>query len=45
VDTPKGGPFELVSYRLGGLPPVDNFLNHHGLGARHPLRILLSHGN
>jgi hypothetical protein len=33
VDTPKGGPFELVSYRLGALPLVNHFLNRMDLGA------------
>jgi len=31
VDTPKGGPFGLVSYRLGGLPLVNHFLDRIGL--------------
>jgi hypothetical protein len=31
VDTPKGGPFELVSHRLGALPLVNHFLDRMGL--------------
>jgi transposase len=31
VDTPKGGPFELVSHRLGALPVVNHFLDRIGL--------------
>jgi hypothetical protein len=31
VDTPKGGPFELVSYRLGALPLLNHFLDRIGL--------------
>jgi hypothetical protein len=31
VDTPKGGPFELVGYRLGALPLVNHFLDRMGL--------------
>ena len=31
MDTPKGGPFGLVSYRLGGLPLVNHFLDRIGL--------------
>jgi hypothetical protein len=31
VDTPKGGPFELVSYRLGALPLINHFLDRIGL--------------
>ncbi len=31
MDTPKGGPFELVSYRLGALPLVNHFLDRIGL--------------
>jgi transposase len=31
VGTPKGGPFELVSYRLGALPVVNHFLDRIGL--------------
>jgi transposase len=31
VDTPKGGPFELVGYRLGALPLVNHFLDRVGL--------------
>jgi transposase len=33
VDTPKEGPFELVSYRLGALPLVNHFLDRVGLDA------------
>jgi transposase len=33
VDTPKDGPFELVSYRLGALPLVNHFLARIGLDA------------
>jgi len=31
VDTPEGGPFELVSHRLGALPLVNHFLDRIGL--------------
>ena len=31
MDTPKGGPFELVSHRLGALPLVNHFLGRMGL--------------
>jgi hypothetical protein len=31
MDTPKGGPFELVSYRLGALPLVNCFIGRAGL--------------
>lgn len=31
MDTPKGGPFELVSYRLGALPLLNHFLDRIGL--------------
>jgi Domain of unknown function (DUF4277) len=31
MDTPKGGPFELVSYRLGALPLVNCFMGRMGL--------------
>jgi transposase len=31
VDTPKDGPFELVSYRLGALPLLNHFLDRIGL--------------
>jgi transposase len=31
VDTPKGGPFGLVSYRLGALPLINHFLDRIGL--------------
>jgi hypothetical protein len=33
VDTPKGGPFGLVSYRLGALPLINHFLDRIGLDA------------
>jgi hypothetical protein len=33
VDTPKGGPFELVSHRLGALPLINHFLQRIGLDA------------
>jgi transposase len=33
VDTPKGGPFELISHRLGALPLVNHFLDRMGLDA------------
>jgi transposase len=33
VDTPKGGPFDLASYRLGGLPLINHFLDRIGLDA------------
>lgn len=33
MDTPKGGPFELVSHRLGALPLVNHFLDRIGLDA------------
>src|SRR6266540_4255078 len=33
VDTQKGGPFELVSYRLGALPLVNHFWDRIGLDA------------
>jgi len=33
VDTPKGGPFGLVSHRLGALPLVNHFLDRIGLDA------------
>ncbi len=33
MDTPKGGPFELVSYRLGALPLLNHFLGRIGLDA------------
>jgi hypothetical protein len=33
MDTPKGGPFELVSYRLGALPLINHFLDRIGLDA------------
>jgi transposase len=31
VDTPKDGPFGLVSHRLGGLPLINHFLDRIGL--------------
>ncbi|HET6953107.1 MAG TPA: IS1634 family transposase, partial [Acidimicrobiales bacterium] len=31
VDTPKGGPFGLVSHRLGALPLINHFLDRVGL--------------
>jgi len=31
MDTPKDGPFELVGYRLGGLPLVNHFWDRVGL--------------
>jgi hypothetical protein len=33
VDTPKGGPFELVSHRLGAVPLLNHFLDRIGLDA------------
>jgi transposase len=33
VDTPKGGPFGLVSHRLGALPLINHFLDRIGLDA------------
>jgi transposase len=33
VDTPKDGPFELVSHRLGTLPLINHFLDRIGLDA------------
>jgi transposase len=33
VDTPKGGPYELVSHRLGALPVINHFLDRIGLDA------------
>jgi hypothetical protein len=33
VDTPKDGPFGLVSYRLGALPVINHFLDRIGLDA------------
>ena len=33
MDTPKGGLFDLVSYRLGALPLVNHFLDRMGLDA------------
>lgn len=33
MDTPKGGPFELVSHRLGALPLINHFLDRVGLDA------------
>src|SRR4029450_4605443 len=33
MDTPKSGPFELVSHRLGALPIVNPFLDRMGLYA------------
>jgi transposase len=33
VDTPKGGPFGLVSHRLGALPILNHFLDRIGLDA------------
>jgi transposase len=33
VDTPKGGPFGLVSQRLGALPLINHFLDRIGLDA------------
>ncbi len=33
MDTPKGGPFELVSCRLGALPLLNHFLDRIGLDA------------
>jgi transposase len=33
VDTPKGGPFELVSHRLGALPLISHFVDRIGLDA------------
>lgn len=33
MDTPKGGPFDLASYRLGGLPLINHFLDRIGLDA------------
>ena len=33
MDTPKGGPFGLVSHRLGALPLINHFLGHVGLDA------------
>ena len=33
MDTPKGGPFGLVSYRLGALPLLNHFLDRIGLDA------------
>jgi transposase len=33
VDTPKGGPFGLVSHRLGPLPLINHFLDRIGLDA------------
>ena len=33
VDTPKDGPFGLVSHRLGGLPILNHFLDRIGLDA------------
>ena len=31
MDTPQGGPFELVSHRLGALPLINHFLDRIGL--------------
>ena len=31
MDTPKGGPFGLVSHRLGALPLINHFLDRIGL--------------
>ncbi len=33
MDTPKSGPFELVSHRLGALPILNHFLDRMGLDA------------
>ncbi|HYO85392.1 MAG TPA: IS1634 family transposase [Dermatophilaceae bacterium] len=33
MDTPKGGPFELVSHRLGAVPLLNHFLDRIGLDA------------
>ena len=33
MDTPKGGPFGLVSHRLGALPILNHFLDRIGLDA------------
>ena len=33
MDTPKGGPFGLVSHRLGALPLINHFLDRIGLDA------------
>jgi len=33
LDTPKGGPFGLVSHRLGALPLINHFLDRIGLDA------------